>query len=98
MLGPTMTDLAAPSGAHKSGIIGRHVPFFEKPLPATRGPHQKVGWRKFEYPTQPYPILTTTIPYGSYQGKRTSNVSLPLHLGVVFPIWHPRPIRIIFLF
>ena len=69
-----------PPEVYKSGIIGRPVPLFELPLLGTLGPHQKVGWRKFENPSQPYPVLTTVFPHRSYTGKQTSKVSLPLHL------------------
>ena len=66
-------------GFNKSGIIGQPVPLSVLPLPRTVGPHQKVGWHKFKYPSQPYPILTSIFPYRSYTSKWNSKVSLPLH-------------------
>ena len=52
-----------PPKVHESGITRRPIPLFEVPLPDIVGPLQKVGWRKFEYPSQPYPVLTTAIPH-----------------------------------
>jgi hypothetical protein len=56
---------------------GRPVPLSGLPLPATVGPHQEIGWRKFGYLPQPYPTLTTAIPHGSSTGYWNSEVSPP---------------------
>jgi hypothetical protein len=71
-----------PPRAHKSGITWRPIPPFELPFLDQVEPHQKVGWRtKFEYPSQPYPVLTAAIPHGNFRAR----LHLPLHLRSGLP-------------
>ena len=66
-------------GSNESGIIWWPVPLSILPLPGIVGPHQKIRWRKFEYPSQPYPVLMSSFPHRSYTCKQNNEASFPLH-------------------